>query len=248
MFASGRDVRDDLSTQGFVFIRGGDRLASKSCGWTEFAEYWHDLSDDKYLPKASGQFRFRRYGQFEATIASSRNIVLTPLPPASFTQSVVDIPLYGGMSRHFAPLTDRAYQSAILRCIIRSDLRLIVAPGSRTITLRIGVHMVRVMAEAGCESNPTPEGRHRDGHDFVAMHLISRSSCIGGESLIYGTRPSAIAQFTMSDSLDTILVNDRLVAHEVRPIRAETFDATRDMLLVDVNHIEVTGSSRLRGG
>jgi hypothetical protein len=66
------------------------------------------------------------------------------------------------------------------------------------------------------------------------MHLIMRRGCGGGASLVF--RPRATTPFlevTLTDNLDTLVVDDRRVEHSVTPIMALEQRGLRDMLLVD---------------
>jgi hypothetical protein len=87
--------------------------------------------------------------------------------------------------------------------------------------------------DEGLDARPTPEGRHRDGHDYVAMHLIRRVRCGGGETLIYPRGGAKVlARTTLSDPLDSVLVDDGAVDHEVTPLAVDGGPGYRDVLLV----------------
>jgi hypothetical protein len=100
----------------------------------------------------------------------------------------------------------------------------------------VGLHLIRVLADSGRGVAPAPEGRHSDGHAWIAMHLIGRHDCTGGTSSVY--RPGEDVPFlvtTMQEPLDTVIVDDRRVEHEVSPIRAAGPGGRRDILLVDID-------------
>ena len=107
----------------------------------------------------------------------------------------------------------------------------VLTPATRWI---VGVHMVRVVARIGAPGQPTPEGRHRDGHDYVGMHLMGRRDCAGGQSVMFrvGREP---VRLTLVECLDSLIVDDAALTHEVTAIAADGGEGVRDTLLVDLN-------------
>ena len=96
--------------------------------------------------------------------------------------------------------------------------------------------MVRVIAASDEQVAPAPEGRHRDGHSYIAMHLIGRRNCTGGVSRVYqGRAPQPCLVTTMLEPLDTVVIDDRRVEHEVSPIQSTLGRGERDILLVDID-------------
>lgn len=192
---------------------------------------WSDLAVDAYLP-GGGTFRRRRYGRLLVEPRDDNSIRTTALPPAPFTQTSQTIPLYNGRPRRFAPIDAATLTSGPLLALLRLDLDVIAAVESRP--YQVGIHMIRVEADVERAAPPAPEGRHQDGHLFVAMHLIKRDACAGGTSLIF--RPAdqdPLAEITLTDRFDTLVINDRRVEHDVTPIRATAAHGIRDMLLLD---------------
>ena len=103
-----------------------------------------------------------------------------------------------------------------------------------------GLHMIRVVADGDSPGLPTPEGRHRDGHDFIGMHLVSRRSCSGGMSVIYRPGEPPV-ELTLASPLDSFIVDDDAITHEVTPIAAVGDRGVRDTLLVDLNIAHADG-------
>jgi hypothetical protein len=158
---------------------------------------------------------------------------LTRLGHAAFRQDTN--PLYRGRSRLFEPMRAATLADPALRRLVAFD----VAVGEARAPVgdwEVGLHQVRIIARGGDVGLPTPEGRHRDGHLFVGMHMLDRHDCDGGISIVE-TGDGTIVEFTLERRLDTVVVEDAAVRHEVTPIRAARgmAEGHRDMLLVDLN-------------
>ncbi|MEV0163960.1 2OG-Fe dioxygenase family protein [Nonomuraea fuscirosea] len=196
-----------------------------------FRRLWDDLELDPVLP-GGGQYRLRRYGRLLAE-AKAGSYRFTALPHVPFRQDAEHIPDYGGRPRTFAPIPDETLLSPALTSLVAVDLALAttLTPADRWI---VGLHMIRVVAKAGAPGQATPEGRHRDGHDYVGMHLIDRRDCEGGHSVIYREgRPTV--RHTLATALDSLIVDDDALTHEVTATVSAGPDAVRDTLLVDLN-------------
>ena len=157
--------------------------------------------------------------------------VITALEHTAFRQDTN--PLYRGRSRLFEPI--QVLDDPVLRHLVEYDVR--VAESLRPIgDWEVGLHQVRIVARGGDAGLPTPEGRHRDGHLFVGMHMLARRDCIGGESIVE-LADGTVERFTLEQPLDSVIVEDAAVWHEVTPIRAApgAAEGIRDMLLVDLN-------------
>jgi hypothetical protein len=198
--------------------------------------HWSELEPDAYLPGGVA-YRRRRYGRLAAVPQVDGSTRITALPETAFVQSRETIPLYEGKSRRFAPIDPATLTAEPLLALLRLDLGVVTAvePG----TYDVGVHMVRVAVTPERVELPAPEGRHQDGHSFVAMHLIKRESCTGGTSLVFRPgEPDPVAELTLSDRLDTLIINDRRVEHDVTPVGALASHGIRDMLIVDFDPVD----------
>ncbi len=98
---------------------------------------------------------------------------------------------------------------------------------------------MRVWATPGDGTSRAPEGRHRDGHDFVAAHPIRRYGCHGARSMVYDEATGEPAFGTeLEDPLDTLILNDRRMEHDVGPLTATGTQGYRDTMIVDVEDID----------
>jgi len=98
----------------------------------------------------------------------------------------------------------------------------------------IEVHQFRIEARTGERGQPTPEGVHRDGVDYVLVLLIDRRNITSGVTDIHALGGRPLGHFTLTDPFDTALVDDRRVAHGVTPVEPidPALPAHRDVLVV----------------
>jgi hypothetical protein len=226
-----------LRTDGFYFskefvpaLHGGDVYAR------EFVASWNHLPHDPYVTRPYG-FRLRRFDSFRY---HERAGDLEPLPTEPFVQHRDVNWLYGDLLRVFAGLTERTTANPLLAELIRSDCAVFGASRPSFPILKVGVHQIRIEARVGCPVSPTPEGIHRDGHEFVATHLIARHGCLGAESVVYDSQKRELARRALLNPFDTLFIHDSRVFHYVTELRADAnVDATwRDVLVITLDAAE----------
>jgi hypothetical protein len=136
-----------------------------------------------------------------------------------------------------SPLRENTVRNTCLATVIRHDAARFGVTGADLPDQPwlVLVHQVRITAEAKAFAAPAPEGIHRDGHKFLALHLIARINIGGGESAVYDGSGRMLHQCVLEDPLDTLYLHDECVMHGVTPI--SSFDgqhaAVRDMLIID---------------
>ena len=222
--------------EGFVALRrDAVRPLLSDRALAEFQGAWEDLELDACIPGGK-LFRRRRYGRIRVDVAPGGAGVETavsfaPLPHTAFRQDVIR--MWRGEERVFAPIASEVLLHEGMRALVGLDARIATAVSGVT-AWEVGVHLVRILAEPGGEGEPTPEGRHRDGHCFVGMHLLRRERCGGGLSTVH-PEGGAPVRLTLLDPLDSMFVDDARVTHEVSPISPLGGTGVRDMLLVDLN-------------
>jgi hypothetical protein len=190
--------------------------------WPTFAASWNDLGLDTYM--ADGK-RYRRR-RFAAFAVSSQEIVRKPHQP--HYQSRDYNPVNGGIERWFEPLTDVIAVHPLLMSIMRLCCTLfddLTPVDLRPDHWHVELHQFRIEARANEHGQPTPEGAHRDGVDWVLVLLIARENVIEGVTTIYDSRKQPIGEFTLIEPFDAALVDDARVYHGVTPI--EPLDAVR---------------------
>lgn len=227
-------VEQSLSESGYAFVHAPVmREALESAGslsdWAAFSASWDDLELDQYLA-APERCRRRRYAVF--TAGADGRIAREPHQPHYQHEDYNR--LFGGVERWFAPIADGIGESQTMRTIVRFCDRLFrrLAPDAES--WHIEVHQFRIEARAEAPGNPTPEGVHRDGVDFVLVLLVNRRNIVSGTTTVYDTAGRALGSFTLTDPLDAALVDDRRVAHGVTPVAPldQPHPGHRDVLVV----------------
>ncbi|MFG2526594.1 2OG-Fe dioxygenase family protein [Streptomyces sp. NPDC048516] len=182
--------------------------------WARFATHWEDLARDRYASER-GTCRLRRYGQFSLTPATGQ---LSRLPDTPFVQPDRSNPLYVDVDRHFDPLTDAFVADPLLRSVVTllGDLAGALEPAACWIAK---VHPFRVVAPAGGEGQPTPEGRHRDGVTLVSSLLVGRYHATGGRSAVFAPDGHELLSATLDEPASLLVSDDRHTLHSVSPIR-----------------------------
>lgn len=224
--------RPNVVLRGYDHLRLAPHLARPEEAWRELSATWDDLPADAYV-NAPHPGRFRRYGRFGY---SRSDDLLVPLPHAPFFQGL-DLNAYaGGIERVFAPLTEATIKSPLLEATLRAGIAAFIDLDDAR-RREIGVHQIRVVALADQPGDPTPEGLHRDGHDFVAVHLIGRKNIAGGESLL--SVDGFERRCLMSEPLETMFIDDVRCMHAASPIRPvdPSTLAARDTLIVTFHYI-----------
>jgi hypothetical protein len=176
-----------------------------------------------------GRYRRRRHAVY--TAAADGSIARAAHQP--HYQSVDYNPLNGGIPRWFAPIDAAIGEGATLTAILRFARRTFERiAGVRA--WRIEVHQFRIEARHGELGQPTPEGVHRDGVDYVLVLLIDRVNIVSGTTTIHALNGDTLGSFTLAAPLDAAILDDSRVAHGVTPI--EPLDpsrpAYRDVLVV----------------
>jgi hypothetical protein len=90
---------------------------------------------------------------------------------------------------------------------------------SRPEAWHLELHQFRIEAGAGQTGQPTPEGLHRDGVDWVLVVLVDRKNVESGVTSIFGLDHCHLGGFTLTDPLDAVFLQDNRVFHGVTAIR-----------------------------
>ncbi|WP_407554483.1 2OG-Fe dioxygenase family protein [Streptomyces sp. Pv4-95] len=235
---TGQQLRDGVPTfseqvrrTGFVVMRR-EELAGliSDADLDELRGAWENLPVDTQVDGV-GVYRERRYGRLRVEVDGD-DVTFEVLPNAVFRQD--SIPLWEGKDRVFEPIAEDVLLSDTMRALVSFNARMATAADGNT-SWRTGVHLVRVVARADVEGLPTPEGRHRDGHSYVGMHLIRREGVTGGLSTVHPNDGGDIVRTTLVEPLDTMFVDDNMITHEVSPILPVGASGVRDMLIIDMN-------------
>ncbi len=223
-----------LRERGFAFVDGADlKPALLRAGalddWQAFAASWNDLEVDTYMADR-GRYRRRRHAVFAAT----REDGITAQPRQPHYQSLDYNRLNGGVERWYEPIAAELCNGPSLRTIVGYAHHLFGELAPQIGRWHIEVHQFRIEAQRGQAGQPTPEGVHRDGVDYVLVLLIDRHNVDSGTTTIHQPHGAELGSFTLTHPFDAALVDDARVCHGVTAVDAHDPDtpAWRDVLVV----------------
>ncbi|MCP1373470.1 2OG-Fe dioxygenase family protein [Dyella lutea] len=223
-----------LRRDGFAFldapVTGALLGAPAALGdWPAFAASWNDLAPDTYLA-AQGRHRRRRH----ATFAVGEDGAIVRQPHQPHFQSLAYNRLQGDIQRWFEPIEPAVVEGDSLQRILTfsRDLFGALAPPARQ--WHVEVHQFRIEALPEQAGEPTPEGMHRDGVDYVLVLMIDRHNIASGTTTILASDGTELGSFTLTRPLDAALVDDARVFHGVTPVSPldPAQPAHRDVLVV----------------
>ena len=219
MVQSLADIAATIARTGFAFVGAGDmRGVLESAGlreWGTFAASWDDLGVDTFMADG-GRYRRRRFAVFRAT---PEGIARKPHQP--HYQSRDYNPLNGDIERWFEPVKPEIAEHPALRAILDTSFRLfhgLTSAATRPSSWHVETHQFRIEAKSGEAGQPTPEGMHRDGVDWVLVLLVDRVNIASGETTIANQRHGPLGSFTLTDALDAAVTDDNRVYHGVTPV------------------------------
>ena len=232
-----------LAGAGYVFVAAeamhqGLISTGPLTDWGEFAASWDALDLDTYMADG-GRYRRRRHAVFAATADGG----ICRQPHQAHYQTLDYNKLNGGIARWFSPITEAVGDGASLTTIVRFCHRLFggLAPAVRA--WHVEVHQFRIEARPGEAGQPTPEGLHRDGVDYVLVLLIGRQNIASGTTTIHDLEKRLLGSFTLTHPFDAALVDDARVYHGVTPVEPldPMLPAHRDVLVVTFRKAAAAG-------
>jgi hypothetical protein len=222
-----------IARDGYVFAHAaGMRALLIAAGgisdWPAFAASWNNLELDRYMADG-GRYRRRRHAVYTAD--ADGRIVRAPHQP--HYQSRDYNTLNGGIARWFEPIDAAIGDGPTMRSVLGASRALFEGLAGRH-HWHVELHQFRIEARAGEAGQPTPEGVHRDGVDYVVVLLIDRRNIASGTTTVHRLSGEELGAFTLTEPLDAALLDDARVAHGVTPIEPmdSTIPAYRDVLVV----------------
>lgn len=221
-----------LQKPGFMFAMGkNNRLQQQLArrmgqAYQRFRHSWGGLLLDPYL-RDGGNYRYRRYSVFHW-----KNNALDVLPHEPHYQSSHYNRVHGGFNRHFRAWLPTTLKNPALKEIVRwATQQFSRSPAE---LWRIQAHQFRIIARLDQQGKPTPEGIHKDGAEYILIMMMDRHNVNGGVSRIYGNDMRPLAEGTLAQAGDLVLVNDHAVYHGVTEISPAdpTQPAWRDVLVL----------------
>ena len=225
-------IADLVGRDGFAFVHDNEMRgvleAQGLAEWEAFAASWDDLGLDTYMADG-GRYRRRRHAVFSATAGGIERLEHRP-----HYQSRDYNALNGGVARWFDPVTEAvermpAFRAVLQTCQVVFDTLSPGVPG-----WEVEVHQFRIEAQPGQAGQPTPEGMHRDGVDWVLVLLVRRENIASGETTIHDLDRRLLGSFTLARPMDAAWVDDSRVYHGVTPVEPKdpARPAFRDVLVV----------------
>ena len=238
-----QDTLAALGTDGFALVRAPAMHAllrdhgfpAGTEAWDGFAASWNDLGLDRYMADG-GRYRRRRHAVFSVGAGQVERKSHQP-----HYQSRDYNMLNGGIERWFKPIDDGIGAHPVLHAILAAcdaTFTALTPLNARPAAWHVEVHQFRIEAQAGHSAQPTPEGLHRDGVDWVLVLLVARENIESGETSIHDLQKKLLGSFTLCSPLDAALVDDSRVYHGVTAVRPILPDrpAYRDVLVVTFRH------------
>jgi hypothetical protein len=141
--------------------------------------------------------------------------------------------LNGGIARWFEPIEPACGDGSSMRAILAFSRALFERLAGRS-DWHVEAHQFRIEARREEHGQPTPEGIHRDGVDYVLVLLIDRQNIGSGTTTVHALGGDELGAFTLAVPLDAALLDDARVAHGVTAIEPVDSNrpAWRDVLVV----------------
>jgi hypothetical protein len=233
-----KDIKSEIEQYGYSLLRASDLRMPDELrqSWLSLTIDFADLPADDYLP-GNARYRYRRYGRFRF---SPRDGALSRLPHEAYFQGAEINPITGGFVRKFAPLLATTSDNPFLQALIRFDFAQLPldAPAQRDEDWEVHAHLIRITADDSAPGFPTPEGIHRDGAAYVAVHLAEQVNARGGDAKIYDNNRQLLTSFRLEEALDSYLFQDAKLWHSAEPISpaAPAHGAIRSILTFDYHY------------
>lgn len=224
-----------LNTRRFLFFPGdslGDLLGLTQEDIRSFASHWPRLTPDRYMGDG-GTYRFRRYGAFDSQPGSARQLL--PHGPYQQPKYINGLNgLNGDVNRMFDPLEPSFVAHSTLNRLLDWLTTLYDQCEDGRQRWNIRLHPYRVLARQNEKGNPTPEGLHRDGVDYIVSMMVSRRNVEGGETTITDNDSQVLWQRTLQNPLDIVIGKDAHTMHAVSPVSPIDIskEAYRDVLVI----------------
>jgi hypothetical protein len=177
-----------------------------------------------------GRYRRRRFAAFSA---SPHAIVRKPHQP--HYQSRDYNTLNGGIERWFEPIDAAIAEHAVMQSCLRLCCDLFTSlTRNPPDAWHVEAHQFRIEARQDELGQPTPEGLHRDGVDWVLVLLIARENVAEGVTTVHDLSKRPLGSFTLTEPLDAAFVDDSRVFHGVTAVTSinPRFPAYRDVLVL----------------
>ena len=217
-FLDSERLRERFHRAGFMFLEGAATRALfptdavSGPAWKDFAASWDGMPVDEYMADG-GRYRRRRFGVFTGLGGSE----ISRAAHQPHYQSRDYNHLNGGIERWFEPIAGDVASGATFQGLL-GFTRALFEGLSGPSSWHIEAHQFRIEAGPDIAGQPTPEGMHKDGVDFVLVLMVRRQNIAQGTTTIHDNDRRLLGSFTLSNPLDAALVDDQRVYHGVTPV------------------------------
>ena len=193
--------------------------------WPALAASWDDLGPDRFMADGG---RYRKPPH--AVLTLSGGTIARQAHQPHYQSRDYNM-LNGGVQRWFDPVTEATAANPAFRALLDLCRYLFNAAAS---DWRVEIHQFRIEPAPDGTGQPTPEGMHRDGVDWVAVILVDRLNVGEGVTAICGPVRLPLGTFTLTDPLDAVFLDDHRVLHGVTPIHRldQAAPGHRDVLVI----------------
>lgn len=238
MFAQSNGLAQDITKRieqnayAFVPSQTIPLVEEEGVEFQEFRNSYNRMGEDRHLNKGEGE-RSRFYARL---MIDPKTLELYAFPHDKFYQSKTYDVLYGDIHREFPPAPPEVLSNRFFQRLLQQNFASFPIPESaKNEMYEISVHMIRIAATPGNRlGRPAPEGIHRDGYHYAAIHLMKRENLKGAQNRIHDLSKKVIDRETFLTPMDSCLFDDRRIFHSVQPFSQvdEEASACRDMLIL----------------
>lgn len=169
-----------------------------------FENYFKNMPFDPYV---TGDFRKRRFSSIKKDHYGKWEIQ----PHKTFTQSAKINDLLGDVVREYDEIETELIMSDDFDKIVSGYVEL---SGINPYLSEIGIHQMRILSSLYIKGEPAPEGRHKDGFDFIGIFCARREQVSGGKSELFLSKEDKKPILEkILDENEMLVVNDREVFH-----------------------------------
>ena len=207
-------LRDQVHETGFAIIPAAEmreHLGAVSVrDFSSFADSWNALDLDQYMADG-GHYRRRRHAVFRLQGGTCER-----LPHQPHYQSRDYNSLNGGIERWFTEVKSETAANPTFDAVVAACRDVFAL--NPAVEYRVEMHQFRIEASPDERGQPTPEGMHRDGVDWVLVMLIDRVNLEQGVTQIARPDGEPLGAFTLAAPMDAVFIDDHRVMHGVTAV------------------------------
>ncbi|OEV08369.1 agglutination protein [Streptomyces nanshensis] len=210
--ARAQELGERMFTRGHVTSLVGQEVHAEE--WKVFSESWHRLPVDAFM--ADGEkYRLRRHTVFNVNSDSG----IEQLPPRPYVQTLDINHLNGDVRRSYDGIERPVTGSRFFRSLLLGLSALLDELQDGPCTWHHQCFQNRITTSGSEVGNPTPEGVHRDGVDYVLTMIVDRHNITGGCSGIYeaSTRKPLHSE-TLTEPGSFLLADDERTRHDATSV------------------------------